>query len=66
MPPFVSTFGPWDRLSGAFEHEDVLDLGALLERGIDNRLGGNGLSAAPALIGGNDDAGLTIDNPLTK
>lgn len=66
MPPLVSSFGPLDRFSGALEHENMLYLGALLESGIDNRLGRNGLSTTFAFVGRNNHARVAIHNSFTE
>ena len=66
MPPFVTSFGPRNRLPGPLEDENVLDLGALLESGINDGLGGNSLSTSSALIGGDENAGLAILDAVSK
>jgi hypothetical protein len=49
VPPRISTLGPSDLAARSLEDEDVLDQGALLERGVDDGLGRDRLSSSLAL-----------------
>lgn len=49
VPPRISTLGPGDLAARSLEDENVLDQGALLERGVDDGLGRDRLSSSLAL-----------------
>ena len=66
MPPFVAPLGPGDSAPGPLEDENVLDFGTVLNGGIDNGLGGDGLSTPSALIRGDQNAGLAIFDAVPK
>jgi hypothetical protein len=60
VPPFVTALGPGDIVASAFEDEDVLNAGALLESSISDGLGRNRLATTTTLIRGEEDAGATV------
>jgi hypothetical protein len=66
VPPLVTTLGPGNGLSCSLEDENVLDHGATLESGIDDSLGGNGLSTSSAFIRGDQNTGLAIEDAVSK
>jgi len=66
VPPFVTSLGPGDSVPGSLEDENVLDPGAVLNGGINNSLGGDGLSTSSALIGGDQNAGLAVVDAVPK
>lgn len=66
VPPKVATLRPGDLGTGALVDEHVLDIGALLQGIVDNLLGTDKLAASPALIRGDDDLGVTVDNTVAK
>ena len=66
MPPFVTSFGPGNSVSGPFEDEDVLDHGTIIESGIDDCFGSNGLPTSTALVRGDQDTGLAILDAVSK
>ena len=60
MPPFVTSLGPGNGFSGPLKDENVLDLGGVLESGINNSLCGDSLSAPSAFVRGDQNARLAI------
>lgn len=66
VPPKVAALSERHLSAGALEDKAVGDVGALLERVVDNLLGANGLSTTLALVGGDDDLGLCVDNAVTQ
>lgn len=66
MPPPIPALGPGDLSAGALEDQAVGDVGALLQRLIDNLLGANDLAAALALVGRDDNLGLGVDDAVAQ
>lgn len=66
MPPKVATLGERHLSAGALVDQAVLDVWALLKSIVYDLLGANGLAAALALVGGNHDLGLCVDNAVTQ
>lgn len=66
MPPLIPAFGPTNCLAGTLEDQNVFDIGALLERGIDNSFCGNSLSTALSLVRSNDYPAATVHHPLAE
>lgn len=72
--PLVELVVPPDITSGLHGHigtstledENVGDVGALLERIVDNLLGSNELTTALALIGSNDNARASVNNTVSQ
>jgi len=66
VPPSVTTLRPRNLFSGALENKDVLNVGAALERGVDDSLGCDGLPTATPFISSKDDAALAVVDAITK
>ena len=66
MPPRISAFNPINCLAGTLEDQHVFDTGALLKRGIDNSLCGNGLPTALSLIGSNDHPASAVHDSFAE
>lgn len=66
VPPLVATLRPRNLISCALENKDMLDVGAGLERRVDDGLGGYSLPAAATFVSGKDDAALAVDDAVTK
>lgn len=66
VPPLVATLCPWNLVSSALEHQDVLDDRALLDRGVGNDLGGDCLSTSATLIRGDQDARLAVVHAIPE
>ena len=66
VPPEITTGSHVDVGAGALEDENVANIGALLESLIDDLLGADQLATALALIGGDDDLGLGIDDTVAE
>lgn len=62
----VTTFNPLDVATSALEDENVLDERAVGESSVDDRLGRDRLSSTLALVGGDDDAGLGVNDTVTE
>ncbi|KAI3481860.1 hypothetical protein L1887_55509 [Cichorium endivia] len=60
VPPDVALVVKADLAAGALDDDDVLNLGALLERRIDDALGGDVAPTALAFVGGDDDARAAV------
>ena len=66
MPPFITSLGPGNGVSGPLEDENVLNFGAVLESSINDSLGGDGLSASPSLVRGDQDTGLAVLDAVSE
>jgi hypothetical protein len=66
VPPLVSAFGHRNFVSGSLQDQDVFDLGALLQRSIDNGLGRDRLSTSLALVGRDDDSAATVVGSVSE
>ena len=66
MPPKIAAFGERHLGASALVDQAVLDVWALLESIVYDLLGANGLAAALALVGGDDDLGLCVNNAITQ
>ena len=66
MPPLVPPTSPRDITPSALQDQYMFDEGTLLQRRIHNRLCGNSLPAAPALIAGNDDAAFAVLDAIAE
>ena len=66
MPPEITTLGEWHLSTGALVHQAVGNVRALLERVVHNLLGANGLAATLALVGGDDNLGLCVNDAVTQ
>lgn len=60
MPPPIPTRGPRNWVAGPLEDHDVVDEGAVLQRRVNNALGGDRLASTLALVAGDHDAGLAV------
>ena len=66
MPPQISARGPRHFIPRTLQHEDVFDEGTLFDGRIDDHLRRDSLTAAPALVGGDDDARLAVLNTVAE
>lgn len=66
VPPLVTALSHGNLVASAAEDENVLDKRALSESGVDNCLGGNGLSATATFIGGDEDLALAVIDTVTE
>jgi hypothetical protein len=66
MPPQIPPFGPGDLAASALEDKDVLDVCALLDRSVDNHLGGNSLTTTLSLVGRDNNAGLAVVDAIAE
>ena len=66
VPPKVAAGGPRDVGAGALVDEHVADVGALFEGIVDNLLCADELSAALALVGGDDDPAAGVDDAVAQ
>lgn len=66
MPPEITALGPGDLSTCTTENEAVADVGAFLERVIDDLLGADRFSASTTFVGGEDDVGLRIVDSITE
>lgn len=66
VPPEVTAGGPRDVSASAFVDQHAGNVGALLESLIDDALGANDLATTAALIGGDDDLGLSVDHTVPQ
>lgn len=64
VPPDITALLHGDLGAGAAEDEAVADVGALLEGIVDNLLGANELAATLALVRGDDDARIGVDDAI--
>ena len=65
-PPDVAALDPADVLPGAPDDEDGRDVGAALERLVEGLLEPAGLAAPVAAVGGDDDLGLRVGDPVDQ
>lgn len=66
MPPLVTALDHVHITSSALENQNVLDAWCTLERGINDRLGGNGLASTATLIGCDNHTRRAIDDTITE
>ena len=66
MPPLVTAFGPWDRVPGPLQDQDILHEWALLQCGVGNGLGSNRLSATATFVGGDENPRLAILDTISQ
>lgn len=66
VPPQVAAGCEGDVGASALVYQAAGNIGALLQRIVDNLLGANQLAAALALVGGDDDLGVGIDNTVPE
>lgn len=66
VPPDIASLLHGDVGAGALEDEDVGDIGALLERVVDNLLGADELATTLPLICRDDDAGAGINDTISQ
>jgi hypothetical protein len=62
----VATFNPRYVVASPLENKDLLDEGAILDSGISDGLGCNGLATTPALVGSDEDARLAVEHAITQ
>jgi hypothetical protein len=65
VPPEIATLSERHFGASALVDQAVLDVWTLLESVVDNLLGTDGLAAALALVGGDDNLGLCVNNAIT-
>lgn len=66
VPPLVAPCRPRNFLSGSLQYQNVLNEGTILERSINNSLGGDRLASALALVGGDDDTAFAVLDSVTQ
>lgn len=66
VPPLVAALRPRDVFPSPLQNQDMLNERAVLERSVDDRLGGDSLAAALALVGGDHDAAFAILHTITQ
>ena len=66
VPPQIPSLGPRDVSTGPLEHDAVADVRALLEGLVDDLLGANELSTTLALVRGDDDPAVSVDDTVTE
>jgi hypothetical protein len=66
VPPEIAALGERHLGAGTLVHQAVGDIRALLERIVHNLLGANGLAATLALVGGDDNLGLCVNDAVTQ
>lgn len=66
VPPQIATLSERHIGASALVDQAVLDVRALLESIVDNLLGANGLAAALALVGGDDNLGLGVNDAIAQ
>lgn len=66
VPPQITAGNHVDIGAGAAVDKNVADVGALLKSIVDNLLGANELATSLALIRGNDESGLGIENTVPE
>jgi hypothetical protein len=66
MPPKITTLSERHLGTSALVDQAVGDVWALLESIVHNLLGANGLAAALAFVGGNDNLGLCVNDTVTQ
>lgn len=65
-PPKVPALGPGHVGARSLVHDAAGDVGAPLERLVDNLLGANDLAASLALVGRDDDLGIGVDDAICQ
>ena len=66
VPPSITALDPVDGASGTLEHKNVLNVRAMLKRGISKLLDRNGLATAAALVGSDHDTGLAVVDAVAE
>ena len=66
VPPLIPSRSPWDLVTSALEDQDMLDAWGLLDGSVSDDLGGDGLSTAATLVGGDQDAGLAVVHAIPE
>jgi hypothetical protein len=66
VPPQIAALGEGDLGASSLIDQTVGDVWALLESIVHNLLGTNGLAAALALVGGDDNLGLGVNDTVTQ
>ena len=64
VPPKVTAFFHFDVLSGALEDDDGFDIFGFFQGGIDIVFEGDGFATAPAAVGGDDEFGAGVFEPV--
>ena len=64
VPPEVAAVRPGHGGAGALEDQTIRDVGTLLQGFVDDLLGRDGLAAAPALIGRQNDGRSSIQDAI--
>lgn len=66
MPPLVTTLNPSDRVASVLQHDDGLDVGALLESLVSQGLDVDDLATTATLVGSEDDTGLAVVDAIRE
>ena len=66
VPPQITALGHGHIGTSTLEDQTVLDVRALAEGVVDNLLGANELAATSALISGDDDLGVCVDDAVLQ
>lgn len=66
VPPLVPSFDHRNLVSRSFEHQDVFDIWAFLERRINDSLGRDRLAASLSLVGRDDNSTATIIGTVSQ
>lgn len=66
MPPEITAFGPRNLGARPPEDQDLLDQRAVLESGINDSLGGNGLASTATFVAGDDDLALAVVDTVAE
>ena len=66
VPPQITALSHGHICTSALVHQTVLDVRALAEGVVDNLLGANELAATSALISGDDDLGVCVDDAVLQ
>lgn len=66
VPPLVPSIGHGYFVSSSLENQNVFNIRAFLQRGIDNGLGCNRLSTSLSLVGRDDDSTATVVGSVSE
>ncbi len=66
VPPDIATLSPGNLTSSPLQHDNLLNLGAVLESSVNNSLGGDRLSSTSTFISGDDNARTTVVDTVTE
>lgn len=66
VPPLIPTLDPLDISSSPLQNQAVLDQRALSKSGIDDGLGGDGLSSSLSFVGSDNNSRLGVLDTITE